>query len=167
MVALPLGKLAILAVKQIAKPISKGLKRVALNSKIIRNYFIMPVAQGVNWVDVKAKTTLMGAKQAKVYRLNENVAVEYGAEFISETFLYVFGAVIVLYEYSRNVAKEERKEEKIKEETERMKYEIEKLSSESVETTFVMEEQAAEIRSLHRQLSHLHSLLGKISGSNS
>ena len=164
--ALPLGKLAFLAVKQVAKPISKVLKNGAINSKIIRNYFIMPVAQGVNWVDVKVKTTLMGAVQAKVHRLNENVAVEYGAEFISETFLYILGATIALYEYSRSVAKEERKEQKIKDDSERMKGELDKLQNLSLESHFLIEEQAAEIRSLHRQISHFHSQLAKISKSD-
>ena len=46
MPALPLGKLAILAVKQIAKPIAKGLKNGAKNNDTFKNYIIMPVAQG-------------------------------------------------------------------------------------------------------------------------
>ena len=46
MPALPLGKLAILTVKQVAKPLSKGLKSGAKNSSILKNYVILPVAQG-------------------------------------------------------------------------------------------------------------------------
>ena len=46
MPALPLGKLAILTVKQIAKPIAKGLKNGAKNNDTFKNYIIMPVAQG-------------------------------------------------------------------------------------------------------------------------
>lgn len=44
---LPIAKLAILSVKQVAKPISKGLKNGARNSDFIKNYLIMPVAQGM------------------------------------------------------------------------------------------------------------------------
>ena len=45
MPGLPVAKLGILAIKQIAKPIAKGLKRGAISSKIVKNYVILPVAQ--------------------------------------------------------------------------------------------------------------------------
>ena len=56
-------------------------------------------------MDVKIKTSLMGAKGSKVYKLNEKVAVEYGAELISELFIYFVGSSILLYEYTRSSAK--------------------------------------------------------------
>ncbi|KAL5269279.1 hypothetical protein ACHWQZ_G002932 [Mnemiopsis leidyi] len=157
MPALPLGKLAILAVKQIAKPIAKGLKNGAKNNDTFKNYIIMPVAQGVHWIDVKVKTTLMGASNANVYKLNEKLAVEYGSEFISEFFLYAFGTAIVLFEYNRSSQKDAKKEQKIRENTEKMENEIRKLQNDSLESVFIIEEQGAEIRSLQRQLGSLHT----------
>lgn len=56
-------------------------------------------------MDVKVKTTLLGVPKAKVYRLNDKLAVEHGAEFLGEFMIYALGAVIVIYEYNRSLNK--------------------------------------------------------------
>lgn len=122
------------------------------------NYLI----SGVNWVDVKVKTTLMGATSAKVYKLNEKVAVEYGAEFISEFFLYALGTALLLYEYGRSVAKDEAKELKLQQQSEKFKSDLDEVKRAAMETTFLMEEQSAQIRALQRQLGSLHTQLGDL-----
>ena len=45
MVALPLGKLAVIGIKQLAKPIARQIKIGASRSPFFRKYICMPPAQ--------------------------------------------------------------------------------------------------------------------------
>ena len=73
MVAIPLGKMFILAVKQVAKPMAKGIKNVAVNSSFVKNYVVMPIGQGMLF--------------DRTLALKFFISSSYTAVFLSITFL--------------------------------------------------------------------------------
>jgi len=153
--AVPVGKILLLAVKTVAKPVTKVIKNNAKKSQFFKKWIVMPPAQAIHWMDVKVKTTLLGVPQAKVYRLNDKLAVEHGAEFLGEFLIYALGAVIIIYEYTRSVAKDEEKGERIKAEKEQMRSEMDRLYSANLDIQFMLERQDMEMRALQRQIALL------------
>ena len=45
--AIPVGKILLLGVKTVAKPITKLIKKQALQSSFFKNWIVMPPAQGL------------------------------------------------------------------------------------------------------------------------
>lgn len=127
-VAFPLGKILYLVVRQVSKPISVRLQRVAKQTPFVRNYVIMPTAQAFHKLEMFIKMRLMGAKgPAQVQPLKEERAIEVGAELIGEAFIFSVAAVFVLYEYNKSVKKEAQKEAARKKDLQEMKLLLSRL----------------------------------------
>ena len=128
--AFPLAKLGVLLVKQVSKPIAAAVSRRAKKSPFFRNYVCIPVAQGFHLFDVKVrmrqgakfhkrekKSTprlvfriLNLGKVTKVPKLNEDKAIEEGAQLLSEIVILSIAAGLVTFEYRRSSEKEEAKQ---------------------------------------------------------
>lgn len=110
--AFPAAKLGALLLRQISKPIANFVKERAKGSPAFRSYVCMPPAQLYNWCEVKMKMYFMNLGTAgKVKPLSESMAIELGSNLLGEGIIFFVGAFVLLYEYNRQVRKEQAKEE--------------------------------------------------------
>ncbi|XP_067138712.1 putative OPA3-like protein CG13603 [Centruroides vittatus] len=142
--AFPIVKLGALALKQLSKPLANGIKSRAKNSHFFRTYICMPPAQLYNWLEVNVKMRLLNlGKPSEVQKLNENMAIELGAELLGETIIFSIAAITLTAEYVRSSIKEREKEEARQEYFSNLEKSIEDLR-------FTVEKQQVEIRHLTR-----------------
>uniref|UniRef100_A0A0A1X4V6 Putative OPA3-like protein CG13603 n=1 Tax=Zeugodacus cucurbitae TaxID=28588 RepID=A0A0A1X4V6_ZEUCU len=147
--AFPAAKLGVLAIKQISKPIANVIKSNAKQSPIFRKYVCMPPAQLYNWVEVKTKMWALNlGKPVAVPPLNEAMAIELGANLLGEAIIFVIGAAVLIFEYTRQSNNEAKKQEL-------MRQEKAELSLTLAEMGFRLERQDAQIREMTRALADL------------
>ncbi|XP_034485886.1 putative OPA3-like protein CG13603 [Drosophila innubila] len=147
----PAAKLGVLAIKQISKPIANVLKSNAKSSPFFRKYICMPPAQFYNWVEVKTKMWALNlGRPVTVPPLNEAMAIELGANLLGEFIIFAIGAGLLIFEYSRQVMKENKKNEAFQ--MEKMQ-----LTNTLTEINFRLERQDAQIREMTRVLADLDS----------
>jgi len=154
--AFPVAKLGFLFVKQISKPVAKQIAARAKSSRLFRDYVCIPVAQLFHWYEVKLKVQMMnvGGKVTKVPKLNEAKAIEQGSEILSEFILLSIASTILIYEYNRSKEKEDKKEEDLALERERLRNKI-------FEIEFKVEKQTTQIRELARTVIHIEEDIHK------
>ncbi|XP_002054366.3 putative OPA3-like protein CG13603 [Drosophila virilis] len=147
----PAAKLGVLAVKQISKPIANVLKSNAKSSPFFRKYICMPPAQFYNWVEVKTKMWALNlGRPVTVPPLTEAMAIELGANLLGEFIIFAIGAGLLIFEYSRQTIKENKKNEAFQ--MEKMQ-----LTNTLTEINFRLERQDAQIREMTRVLAELDS----------
>jgi len=148
--AFPLAKLGFLLIKQVSKPIAKGLAARARNSLFFRTYVCIPVAQLFHWYEIKLKMRMLniGGKVTKVPKLNEAKAIEQGSEILSEVIIVSIAAAILVYEYNRSKEKEDAKELAKTQEADRIKNKI-------FEFEFKQDKQTTQIRELSKLVIEL------------
>ncbi|XP_062124398.1 putative OPA3-like protein CG13603 [Drosophila sulfurigaster albostrigata] len=147
----PAAKLGVLAIKQISKPIANVLKSNAKSSPFFRKYICMPPAQFYNWVEVKTKMWALNlGRPVTVPPLNEAMAIELGANLLGEFIIFAIGAGLLIFEYSRQTIKENKKNEALQ-------FEKMQLTNTLTEMNFRLERQDAQIREMTRVLADLDS----------
>uniref|UniRef100_A0A2S2P3D7 Putative OPA3-like protein n=1 Tax=Schizaphis graminum TaxID=13262 RepID=A0A2S2P3D7_SCHGA len=110
--AFPAAKLGALLLRQVSKPIANFVKERAKQSPVFRSYVCMPPAQFYNWCEVKMKMYFMNLGTAgKVKPLSETMAIELGSNLLGEGIIFVVAAALLLFEYNRQVRKEQAKED--------------------------------------------------------
>ncbi|XP_025419134.1 putative OPA3-like protein CG13603, partial [Sipha flava] len=110
--AFPAAKLGALLLRQVSKPIANFVKERAKQSPVFRSYVCMPPAQFYNWCEVKMKMYFMNLGTAgKVKPLSETMAIELGSNLLGEGIIFFVAAVLLLFEYNRQVRKEQAKED--------------------------------------------------------
>lgn len=106
--AFPLIKLGALALRQISKPLANHLKHRAKNSDFFRTKICMPPAQFYHWCEVNVKARMLNLRKPKeVVKLNEQAAIDLGAELIGEMVMFLIAAATILAEYTRQSRKYE------------------------------------------------------------
>lgn len=100
--AFPLIKLGALALRQISKPLANHLKARAKNSEFVRQKICMPPAQFYHWCEVNIKARMLNlGKPKEVVKLNEQAAIDLGAELLGEIFMFLVASATILAEYIR------------------------------------------------------------------
>ncbi|XP_055313069.1 putative OPA3-like protein CG13603 [Sitodiplosis mosellana] len=149
--AFPAVKLAVLAFKQLSKPIANVMKERAKSHPFFRKYICMPPAQFYNWMEVKTRMWVLNlGKPVKIPELNETQAIELGANLLGETIIYSIGAGLLIFEYKRQSAKEYAREDQILEEKRELQWTLQELA-------LNIERQDAQIRHLQRTVAELES----------
>lgn len=97
-------KLTSLLVRTVAKPMALALKAQAKEHEAFRSACIR-VAQTVHSTDIKLRMKLLGEKRIKVRPLNDNKAIENGANFLLEFFIFLVAGSLILYESYRSRVK--------------------------------------------------------------
>jgi len=121
----------------------------------------MPPAQFYHWCEVKMKMWTMNlGKPVNIPKLNENMAIELGAELLGEGVIFVTAAAILVFEYVRNSRKETAKEESRNQELSRVQEELKDLY-------FAKAKQEAQLREVIRFLHKTHPTASPISESYS
>lgn len=114
-VGFPIAKLATLVIKQVAKPLANVAKNRAKNSHIFRTYMLMPPAQFYHWCEVRMKMYVMNIGRSKesapIPRLNEEAAIELGANLLGEGVIFGIAVAVLGYEVLRQKEKDRKKEE--------------------------------------------------------
>ncbi|KAK6455243.1 optic atrophy 3 protein-domain-containing protein [Scheffersomyces xylosifermentans] len=102
-------KLTSLLVRTVAKPIATALKSQAKEHESFRRACIT-IAQTVHSTDLKLRMSLLGEKKIKIRPLNDTKAVDNGATFLSELFIFSVAGSLIFYESykSRKKATDER-----------------------------------------------------------
>lgn len=128
--AYPIGKIAVLGIKQIATPFSKVLKTFAENNLIFKKYICAPAGQIIHWIETRSKIRMLRLPQPKrVPKLSESMAVSLGANLLSEVFTMGLGLLLIYIESSRKAKKDKVKNDLHKETQERLRIEIETLNN--------------------------------------
>lgn len=94
-------------------------------------------------------------KPVNVPPMNEAMAIDLGANLLGEGILFVIAAVLLIFEYSRQSANNERKEKAQKQEMEDLKYIIKDMAMNQ-------EKQTAQIRELFRNVYDIDSRVVKV-----
>lgn len=153
--AFPIVKLAALALRQISKPIANKLKTRAKTSHFFRTYICMPPAQMYHWMEVNVKMRLLNlGKPSEVTKLNENMAIELGAELLGEAIIFCVAVFTITAEYVRSSRSEKAKVAATEERFQSLENNVEELK-------FIVEQQNAEIRHLNRMYFALEEKVNK------
>ncbi|ORX53234.1 OPA3-domain-containing protein [Hesseltinella vesiculosa] len=94
-------KLGSLLVKTLAKPVANSIKTQAKQHEKFRE-FCIGVAQTSHRWEMTLKMNFLGYKKEKIRPLNDARAIESGANFISEAFVFSVAAGIILAESWRS-----------------------------------------------------------------
>ncbi|XP_053278657.1 optic atrophy 3 protein homolog [Pleuronectes platessa] len=111
--AFPIAKLLYLGVRQMSKPVANRIKAGARRSEFFKSYICLPPAQIYHWVEMRTKMRIMGFRGSTIRPLNEEKAVELGAELLGEAIIFLIGTGCVVLEYSRQAANTHLKEEEL------------------------------------------------------
>ncbi|XP_060928582.1 optic atrophy 3 protein homolog [Limanda limanda] len=113
--AFPIAKLLYLGVRQMSKPVANRIKAGARRSEFFKSYICLPPAQIYHRVEMRTKMRIMGFRGSTIKPLNEDKAVELGAELLGEAFIFLIGTGCIVLEYSRQAANSRSKEEELTE----------------------------------------------------
>jgi len=151
--AFPLAKLGFLIVRQASRPIANSITRRARASTIFRDWICVPTAQAFHWCDVKVRMRILGLGLAtSIPKLNEQKAIETGAQLLSELIILSIASSILFYEYKRQMEKEELKQSALDRERSDIKDKI-------ISLEIQVKKQSSSIDELERLMSHLREEL--------
>lgn len=97
-------KFTSLVIRTIAKPLAGALKAQAKEHEVFKSACIT-LAQTLHMADVKMRMRLLGENKIKVRPLNDKKAVENGANFLLEAFIFLVAGLLILYESYRSRVK--------------------------------------------------------------
>ena len=102
---LPIGKFFALAAKQLAKPVSQILLKYTLTHEVTRDR-CLAVGQFLHRVNLRISRLAEGQNVNKVIiPLSEEKALDSGATFLGEVFVFSIGAAVLASEYVRSQKK--------------------------------------------------------------
>nr|XP_045602049.1 optic atrophy 3 protein homolog isoform X1 [Procambarus clarkii] len=143
----PLAKLAFLFVKQVARPLSSSIRRKAVRSHFFKEKFCLPPARLYHWCEVRMKMYVMNlgrtGQNSTIPKLNEEAAIELGANLLGEGVIFVIAVGILAFEVTRQKEKEKKKEENEQAFINNLEHRINEL-------TFATEELDTRLRELTR-----------------
>lgn len=138
-VALPLLKLGTLFVKQIAKPLASNLKLYSKTNTHLSKV-CSQIGQFNHTISSKISVMSLGHKIKSIKPLADQEAIDSGANFLGEGFIYSVSAAIICYEFIRSnrdkeiaalkkLEKRKLKEEKLKDLVGSLETKIEDLNN--------------------------------------
>ncbi|CAC5402918.1 OPA3 [Mytilus coruscus] len=119
---LPIVKLVTLLIRQFTRPIVHRLSVLSKRNQTFRS-IIVPAAQRYHSMDCTVQNKLLGVGE-RVEALSEDEAFRVGTKLLGETLAYAISASFLLYEYNRSSRREQVKEEKRKDEIEKLQSQI-------------------------------------------
>ncbi|XP_068248897.1 optic atrophy 3 protein homolog isoform X3 [Palaemon carinicauda] len=162
-VGFPIAKLGALVIKQVAKPLANIAKSRAKNSHIFRTYVLMPPAQFYHWCEVRMKMYVMNITRSKesapIPRLNEEAAIELGANLLGEGVIFGIAVAILAFEVTRQKEKDRKKEEKEADFINSLEHRINELAFANEELDTKLRELTRTIYATQHQLQELTVLI--------
>ena len=137
----PFAKLAALAARQLAKPVSQILLRYTLTHPEAREK-TMAVGQILNRVNVRISRLAEGQRVSKqILELSDEKALDSGATFLGEIFVFSVGAFVITQEIIRSNKKSWASELRKQEEIAAKELQLDSQYSESRRKIIRLEEQ--------------------------
>ncbi|CAJ1927805.1 unnamed protein product [Cylindrotheca closterium] len=112
MSALPLTKLASLLVKTLAKPLSKRIK-TQFSKNNTTKAMLIGIGQTSHSVTSRMQIWSAGYRVKKISALEPEKALQDGAEFVGEAFIFFVSGNLVVWEYRRSNESARKKSEKL------------------------------------------------------
>lgn len=122
-------KFTSLLIRTVAKPISTSIKAQAKDHEFFRRNCIR-IAQSMHLTDLRMRMNLVGEKKIKIRPLNDNKAIEKGANFLSEVFVFSVAGSLILYESYRSRKKTNLEKENVQDDISLLQDEIVSLQNE-------------------------------------
>lgn len=121
-------KFTSLLVRTIAKPIGNAIKRQAKDHERFRRLCIN-FAQKMHSSEIKLRMSLLGENKIKVKPLTDNKAIEQGATFISEFFIFSVAGSLIFYESYRSRKKATSERDALADDITLLQSEMEKIKN--------------------------------------
>eukprot|EP01137_Pigoraptor_chileana_P021514 Opistho-2@85351 len=112
MAAVPLGKLAYLALRQVSKPIANYFKKQAAEHPFFRTQFVK-FAQAYYRLEMAVKIRFMGHNPTAINPINESKAINLGADALGEMIVYSVASGLLISEYWKAQEKDKAKAAKV------------------------------------------------------
>lgn len=132
-------KLTSLLVRTVAKPIATTLKQQAKNHESFKNACIR-IAQTMHHTDIRLRMSLLGEKKIKIRPLNDNKAIENGATFLSEFFIFSVAGSLIFYESYRSRKKASNEKDALFDDISTLQSEIEYIKEKLIENNFKLDD---------------------------
>ncbi|CAN3479467.1 hypothetical protein DICA1_E19878 [Diutina catenulata] len=132
-------KFSTLLVRTLAKPISVTIKAQAKQHESFRKGCIA-IAQFVHHTDAQMRMRLLGEKKFKVRPLNDNKAIETGATFLSESFIFSVAFGLIVYESVRSRKKAATQREALADDIEVLQGEMDHIKNRLKELNIIVDD---------------------------
>lgn len=132
-------KLTTLLVKTVAKPMANVIKQQAKEHERFRNICIK-MAQSLHRNETRLRMSLLGEKKIKIRPLNDTKAIEQGATFISEFFIFSVAGSLIFYEAYRSRKKASTARESLADDISVLQSEIEYIKEKLGELNIKMDD---------------------------
>ncbi|KIM30785.1 hypothetical protein M408DRAFT_327763 [Serendipita vermifera MAFF 305830] len=120
-------KLGTLVIRTIAKPISEQLKNYAKSNQRFRG-FCIGLAQNLWRAEIRLRETLLGEVHGVVRPLNDAKAIQNGANFLAEGFLFSVAASLIIAETWRTSRSQSKRRDDVDDKLEEMEERLNRLT---------------------------------------
>ncbi|XP_043652448.1 putative OPA3-like protein CG13603 [Drosophila teissieri] len=150
----PLGKLALLAIKHISKPIGNMIKQKAKKNQSFKTLVVAPPARLYHVIDVRSKMWMLGLGQPRLIPpLTDAMTIQMGGDILGEMVIFILGATLIIGEFKRQAKKDRLKHEK-------HRLHREKLEERIGDLTNKVSRQSKEIHQLRSKLGSRETYTG-------
>ncbi|KAG9317963.1 optic atrophy 3 protein-domain-containing protein [Chiua virens] len=157
-------KLATLAIRTIAKPISAQLKNQAKQHETFRNICVS-LAQKMHTAEISLRTNILGEPARHNIRpLSETKAIENGANTLAESFLFVVAAALILGENYRSSSKQSKRRDDVDEKLENLLSTVERLQEGKADVEGALERTREEVESERKRREALEKVVERLVG---
>lgn len=133
---MPLIKLGYLLIRTVAKPVANVLKQQTKNHPVFRSACVR-LAQTYHRSEIKMSRRLGGASKAVteaiVRPLDEQKAIEVGANFIGETLVFIVAGTVLILDQTLSAQKEQARRQVIEDKFNQIFKELDDIKSEITE----------------------------------
>lgn len=133
-------KLTSLFVRQLSKPLANTIKSNAKDHPKFRRLCIR-FAQFKHRVDMTIRLKLLNEENIKIRPLNDAKAIQTGASFLSEGFVFSVAAGALLFETWRSRRKETKRKESVEDDIRLLQEELDWIKSKLKEKTIIAKDQ--------------------------
>ncbi|CAO3606911.1 unnamed protein product [Cunninghamella blakesleeana] len=154
-------KLGSLLLRTLAKPVANSIKVQAKQHPAFREFCIGVAQKSHKW-EMTLKMKFLGYKKEVIRPLNDAKAIESGANFLSESFVFGVAASIIIAENWRSHNKDKNRRNYVDDALEKLEEQNNELSQkldDGLKTNQLTEER---IKSLEEENIHLRQILDEI-----
>ena len=130
---MPLIKLGYLLIRTVAKPVANILKKQTKNHPVFRSACVR-LAQTYHRTEIKMSRRLGGASkavtEAAVRPLDEQKAIEVGANFLGETLVFIVAGTVLMLDQTVSAQKEQARRQVIEDKFNQIFRELEEVKLE-------------------------------------
>ncbi|KAI8371921.1 optic atrophy 3 protein-domain-containing protein, partial [Blakeslea trispora] len=154
-------KIGSLLVKTLAKPVATSIKTQAKQHPTFRE-FCIGVAQRSHHLEMTLKMKFLGYKVEKIRPLNDARAIESGASFLSEAFVFSVAASIIIAESWRSHTKDKNRRNYVDDALEKLETENKSLTELLEETRQLYVSNEERLKQIEDDNVHLRRMLDEI-----